>query len=98
MNEDQRTMLKNMGALSYSCENIAMILGVSDLEEFELEFNNPKSDTYKIYHQGQAEAKFMLDLKLLQMAKDGDLKAMDKLANAKAKAEAIELSNARKRK
>lgn len=96
MTEDQKIMLKNMGALSYSVETILSILNIADSEKFREDFFDKDSDVYRIYESGKNEAQYILDLKLLQMAKEGDMKAMDKIAAKARQAEVRAKENERR--
>lgn len=82
--EDQQKMLKNMGALGYDARKISSITGL-DIDLVEADFRNPDSDLKKLYQSGADMAQYKIDLKLLEMAMAGDLKAMQTIEINKRK-------------
>lgn len=66
------------GILNYPLSKIVNIIEVDDEIQFYIDFDNPKSPVGKAYKKGIDKADFILDLKLFDMAKDGDLKALEK--------------------
>jgi len=68
----------HFGILSYPVDKSLNILDLpSELEEqFITDFNNPKSEVAKNYKKGQDKAEYAIDIKLFEMAKEGDLKAI----------------------
>ena len=65
------------GALSYPNSKMANVLGWK-LEEVNELMSNQKSDYFILYERGVDMAEYLLDKKLFDMAKSGDLKAMEK--------------------
>jgi len=84
MKIDEQTQEKiiNFGAFEYKIDKMANVLGLP-VAEVEAEFNNENSDFYKFYRIGKDRADYVLDLKLFDMAKAGDLKALDKFEDRK---------------
>jgi len=63
-------MIINFGALGYDEKLAEKIIGepIKKIKNYK-----------KLYERGQALAQYAIDLKLFEMAKSGDIKAMDKL-------------------
>jgi len=78
MNEKMQQQFMDFGALGYSDIKIQCILGLLP-EEFELIWL--EGSTY--YKKGKSNFEFQLDRKLMQLAMNGDMKAMDKLERKK---------------
>lgn len=76
MNDEQKEQALNFGALGYDVERICAIW---DCQESFL-----NDDFWKIYKRGEAMAQYVMDLKLFEMAKAGDLKAMQTWKMSKA--------------
>ena len=66
------------GILNYPVSKIINIFDIEDEKQFCNDFDNSKSLVAKAYQKGIDKADFILDLKLFDMAKDGDLKALEK--------------------
>ena len=82
INKDNEEMIVNFGALEYDAEKISIILG-EDIEEVKKEMKNKNSDLFKLLQKGKYLAEYLIDLKLFEMAKSGDIKALDKLDSRK---------------
>ena len=67
-----------MGTLGYPLSKIINVLDIDDIKQFTKDFDNPKSQVAISYQKGVDKADFVLDSKLFDMAKGGDLKALDK--------------------
>lgn len=81
MDEETRTKIINLGSLLYpaeKCANILMLTGAKRAQ-FLKDFLNPSSEVAQCYQIGIDLADFEIDSKLLQLAKSGDLKAIQKL-------------------
>jgi hypothetical protein len=74
-NEEQ---IINFGVFNYDALKIANILGLTETE-IETEIKNENSDLSKLLQKGRDMADFVIDLKLFEMAKSGDIKALEKL-------------------
>ena len=83
MTDKQIEMLVNCGAIGYTAAQVAKLFAW-DEEKTEKDLKNKKSDIYKYYQKGKAEADFAIDSKLFEMARGGDLQALDKLSIRKA--------------
>jgi len=68
----------NFGAFNYDTEKIASILNMPK-SEIENEMNDDKSKFYAMYQKGKNMADYVIDLKLFELAKSGDIKALEKL-------------------
>lgn len=78
LTEDQQKEMVNMGALGYTPEIVASIMGFPEKEVFA-ELGKKDSEMSKLYLKGQNMNQYKIDLKLLEMAQSGDIKAIDKL-------------------
>ncbi len=80
MNIDKNTeeQIINFGALGYPASKIANILGYSE-EHIQSLFTNKTSEFYELYQKGVDLADYVIDLKLFELAKSGDINALDKL-------------------
>lgn len=76
MNEKEEEILANCGALSYSVSRVAFLFGWNE-EETKKELSNPLSPKYKIYQAGVIRGEYEIDAKLFELAKSGDLKALE---------------------
>lgn len=75
MTEERKEQALNFGALGYSDERVCIIW---DCTPDEL------GDEYrKLYERGAAMSEYAIDVKLMEMALAGDLKAMDRIADRK---------------
>lgn len=74
-NEEQ---IINFGVFDYDALKIANILGLTETE-VENEMKNENSDLSKLLQKGKDMSDFVIDLKLFEMAKSGDIKALEKL-------------------
>lgn len=72
---EHEEMAINFGALGYKEELICTILNCqpADLDD----------EFWRLYRKGEAMAQYVMDLKLFEMAKAGDLKAMQQFNHAK---------------
>lgn len=72
------SLILNFGALHYTPEMIFLNLDGFTQEEVENELKNPNSMMSITYRKGQARAQFLIDSKLFELAKTGDLAALEK--------------------
>lgn len=77
ISEEAEEKIVTFGALSYHPRQMANVLGW-ELKEVEGLMASPDSAFFKLYERGADMAEFVLDKKLFEMAKAGDLKAMEK--------------------
>lgn len=77
-NEDFLKKMVQVGTLGYPLSKIINVLDIDDIKQFTKDFDNPKSQVAISYQKGVDKADFVLDSKLFDMAKSGDLKALDK--------------------
>lgn len=73
--EEEKDQILSFGALSYKPEQIAKLWGKSR-EDAALLFDDPIF--LVLYEKGKAMAQFVIDKKLFDMARSGDLKALEK--------------------
>lgn len=76
-----KEMIVNFGAIGYSEKKIASILEVSE-KEISKEMSY-ESEFKKLYQKGVDMSDYIIDLKLFEMSKSGDLKALDKFEQRK---------------
>lgn len=82
-NEDFLKKMVQVGTLGYPLSKIVNVLDNDDTKQFTKDFYNPKSKVAISYKKGVDKADFVLDSKLFDMAKGGDLKALDKYERRK---------------
>ena len=82
-NEDFLKKMVQVGTLGYPLSKIINVLDIDDTKQFTKDFDNPKSKVVISYQKGVDKADFVLDSKLFDMAKGGDLKALDKYERRK---------------
>jgi len=80
--KEQEEQVINFGVFDYNAKKIASILGL-EKNEVEEEFKNKDSQLSKLFQKGKDMADYVIDLKLFEMAKTGDIKALDKLDSRK---------------
>lgn len=78
MTDEQRLQMLDFGALRYTPEEIAAIWGC-DASEIDLS----KGEQKQLYDKGAALSKYKIDMKLLEMAQNGDQKAIGALSRKK---------------
>ena len=69
--------ITGMGTLGYDVQKIINILDIEDEEGFSKEFNDKKSLIAKAYQKGVDKSDYIIDTKLFEMAKAGDMKAIE---------------------
>ena len=82
-NEDFLKKMVQVGTLGYPLSKIINVLDIDDAKQFTKDFDNPKSKVAISYQKGVDKADFVLDSKLFDMAKGGDLKALEKYERRK---------------
>lgn len=82
-NEDFLKKMVQVGTLGYPLSKIINVLDIDDAKQFTKDFDNPKSKVAISYQKGVDKADFVLDSKLFDMAKNGDLKALQKYEERK---------------
>lgn len=73
--------VQQCGMLGYPASKITNILDIendADINQFNIDFYTTGSIIEKNYRKGVDKAEFAIDIKLFDMAKDGDLKALEK--------------------
>ncbi|MFD1292650.1 hypothetical protein ACFQ5N_02270 [Lutibacter holmesii] len=78
--KEQEEQIVNFGAFQYNNLKMANILNVTE-KEVEIEMENKNSLLYNLYLKGKDRADYVIDLKLFEMAKSGDIKALNKFEN-----------------
>lgn len=74
--DQEKEKIINFGALYYDNENMAIILEWP-LKEVENLMKNESSEFKQLYKRGSAVADYLLNVKIFEMAKSGDLKAFE---------------------
>ena len=75
MKIENADMVVNFGALGYDTKIMSSILGVTETEILQ-ELKNKDSEFYKLYQNGVDMSKYVIDLKIFEMAKSGDVNAI----------------------
>jgi hypothetical protein len=79
--DENKEIIINSGAFGYDAEVISSLLQV-DIDVIKHQFDN-KTEFKKLYEFGKNMAKYKLDLKLFEMAKNGDVKAIQQFETNK---------------
>jgi hypothetical protein len=81
---DQSVLIKirNYGALKYTKERIASILGLNakDREQFYIDFEDPESEIREMWGQGVAIGDYNIDAELAKAAESGDTNSIIELS------------------
>lgn len=72
--DENKEIIINSGAFGYDADVMSSLLQV-DIDVIKKQFDN-KTEFKKLYEFGKNMAKYKLDLKLFEMAKNGDVKAI----------------------
>lgn len=76
--KEQEEQIVNCGVFEYDAKKIASILGL-DVEEVQKEIESKTSLLSQLLQKGRDMADYVIDLKLFEMAKSGDINALEKL-------------------
>jgi hypothetical protein len=79
---EHQEMIINFGVFGYEVEKMANILEYES-HEIKQALEDPLSEFSKLIQKGKDLADYVIDLKLFEMAKSGDIKALDKLEQRK---------------
>lgn len=80
--KEQIEQVINFGVFGYSAKKIASILG-EDEQVIHDQMQDKNSHLSKLLQKGKDTSDYVIDLKLFEMAKGGDIKALDKLNQRK---------------
>lgn len=80
--KEQEEQIINFGVFDYDAEKIASILEL-DKTEVEEQLKDKESQLSKLLQKGKYMSDYVIDLKLFEMAKTGDIKALEKLDHRK---------------
>lgn len=85
--EEQQEAIRNFGALNYSAMKIISILAIpaEKIIEFKQSFSDTKGEVNQLIQQGKDGSEYIIDRKLLELAQNGDLKALETLEKRKKK-------------
>lgn len=75
IDKDQEEMIANFGALGYDAKKMSSILGVAESEIIE-ELKNEDSEFAKLFQKGVDMSEYVIDLKIFDLAKQGDMAAI----------------------
>lgn len=81
--KEQQEQIINCGVFDYNAQKLANILGF-DKKEIEDGMKDNESELNKLLQKGKDMSDYIIDLKLFEMAKTGDIKALDKLSERKS--------------
>jgi hypothetical protein len=84
--EKQKEMIINFGAFHYEINKMAVILGMDEKEVAKM-LKNKTSLFFKLYQEGKIKADYLIDKKLFELSKAGDLKALEEFEYRKQKNE-----------
>lgn len=74
--DQEKEKIINFGALYYDNENMSIILGWPQ-KEIDSLMKDEKSEYKQLYKKGSSVASYLLNVKIFEMAKSGDLKAFE---------------------
>lgn len=85
--DEQQEAIRNFGALNYSAMKIISILAIpaEKIIEFKQSFSDTKGEVNQLIQQGKDGSEYIIDRKLLELAQNGDLKALEALEKRKKK-------------
>ena len=88
-----------MGTLCYSLNKIINVLDIEDADvpQFTRDFDNPDSKVYQAFCKGKDKADYVIDMKLFEKAKGGDLKALKEYEERKYMQQEMEKRDKSKR-
>ena len=78
MDKDKELKIINFGVFGYDQRKMANILDIDEKEIGKM-IADKSSEFNKLLQKGKDMADYVIDLKLFEMAKSGDIKALDKL-------------------
>jgi hypothetical protein len=81
--EELLSRILQAGTLGYPLSKIINIFDIEDIHEFEADFYNPESPVFKAYQRGVDKSDFIIDSKLFELAKTGDVLAINKYEQRK---------------
>lgn len=84
-NEDFLKKMVQVGTLGYPLSKIVNVLDIDNEKQFIKDFDNKNHPIAKAYQKGIDKADFVIDSKLFDMAKNGDLKALKEYDERKRK-------------
>jgi hypothetical protein len=85
----------SVGTLGYSIEKVINVLDIEDVEWFMKEFYDKSSRIHSAYQKGKDKADFKIDLKLFELAQQGDIEAFKIYERRKEEQTNIEQRNSR---
>lgn len=80
--EDFLKKMVSVGTLGYALDKIINVLDINDAS-FTADFDNPESPVAKAYQKGLDKSDYAIDMKLFELAKNGDMEALKKYEQRK---------------
>ena len=77
LTEAEKEMIINLGAMAYDANTISQILLI-DKNEIEKSILDASSEFGSLYNKGKLMGQYVIDLKLFEMTKAGDLNALSR--------------------
>jgi hypothetical protein len=77
LTQEEKEKIINLGAMQYDEDKMAIVLGW-EKDEVKKEMGDANSEVKKLYNKGSVLSEYILNVKLFEMAKAGDLKALEK--------------------
>lgn len=77
LTDEEKEKVINFGAFSYDPKKIANITGWNESDVAQ-SLKDPDSEFFALYQKGKDAADYVIDMKLFEMAKSGDLQALQK--------------------
>jgi hypothetical protein len=82
ISEKEKEQILNLGAFGYDAFLCSNVLGWP-IDEIEGYMKDKQSVFYQNYETGKIRADYVIDLKLFEQARQGDLKALEQLEKRK---------------
>lgn len=80
--EEEKEKIKSFGALGYDNPIMLILLGW-DKKDFLAHISDENSEFNRLHKKGELEFRYMQDIKLMELAIDGDMKAMEYIEKRK---------------
>ncbi|NHZ84411.1 MAG: hypothetical protein GWP19_00840 [Planctomycetia bacterium] len=87
-----------LGMIAYDIDRIVIICDEVPESELRIDFEEEGSKIHDAYKKGQYLAEFNIDMKLMDLAGNGDLKAIDRLKQRKEERKILDKKKRKKKK
>ena len=84
INKEIEEQIINFGVFGYSPQKMSNILEI-EIDIIQTQIKDSNSEFNKLYQKGTDTADYVIDLKLFEMSRQGDLKALEEFERRKRK-------------